>query len=226
MADTKVLIVVNDLEAGDAYTQVLTRIGVAYDLVPSFHQMAEMATQNAYNGLIIDILALIRCSKEEKVIAYDCINIYPVLRVKWEGKQKKIKLNPLDQGPSSDAESALKLFIEARCRSFPARLLRRDKRKQIHLNVLFSPDGTFSDRNTTRTFTVSISRGGLFLHTMQSFENGETVWLRFIDFADQTPIAATVRWSLAWGKERSIPGIGLRFEAVSMDQEREIQALC
>lgn len=225
MADIKILIVVGDLEAGMAYTQALSEIGVACDIVPSFHEMSSMAIENAYNGLVIDILTLVRCSKEEKVIAYECINLYPVLRVKWETKQKRIKLSPLEQSFSLNAESALRFFIETRCKAFPARRLRRYKRKQIHLNVLVSPDGTFSAEDTSKAFTVSISPGGLFLHTMQTVEEGETLWLRFVDFADQTPIAATVRWSLEWGQARSIPGVGMSLETISRDQEKEILAL-
>jgi hypothetical protein len=225
MADTKILIVVNDVEAGKAYAQALSEIGVAYDLALSFDKMSDMAIEHAYNGLIIDILTLVRCSKEEKVIAYDCINLYPVLRVKWETRQKKIELSPLEQTFSPDAELALRFFIETRCSSFAARRLRRYKRKQINLNVLLSPDGRFSAENTSKTFTVNISLGGILLHTMQTFEEDKTLWLRFLEFTDQAPIAATVRWSLEWGEARCIPGVGLKFERLSEGQERDIQRI-
>ncbi|HBG05111.1 MAG: pilus assembly protein PilZ [Geobacteraceae bacterium GWC2_58_44] len=225
MADTRILIVVNDAEAGKAYSDALSQLGVAYDMVPSFDQMSRLAVENAYSGLVIDILTLVRCSKEEKVIAYDCINLYPVLRVKWETKQKRIKLSPLEQTFSPDAESALKSFIDNRCRTFPARQLRRYKRKPINLNVLLSPDGTFAAENTSKAFTVNVSPGGFFLHTMQSFEVGRTLWLRFIDLSDQSPIAAKVCWSVEWGQARCIAGLGMSFERLSEDQEKEIQRL-
>ena len=54
---------------------------------------------------------------------------------------------------------------------------------------------------------------------------GETVWLRFLEFADQTPIAATVRWSQRWGVSRCIPGAGLRFETLTARQEKELQLI-
>lgn len=225
MCDIKLLIVVNDLEAGKAYARALAEIGVAYDIVNTFDEMSALATETAYNGLIMDILTLVRCSKDEKIIAYDCINLYPVLRVKWETRQKKIKLSALEQTFSPDADSALRAFIESRCRAFPARKLRRHKRKQINLNVLLSPDGTFSADTTSRTFTVSLSLGGIFLHTMQRFEQGQILWLRFVDLADSAPIAAKVCWSIEWGSARSIPGLGMSFEKISPDQEKEIQRI-
>jgi Tfp pilus assembly protein PilZ len=225
MTDTKILIVVNDVEASIAYTQALSVIGVACDVAGTFHDMSDMAIENAYNGLIIDILTLVRCSKEEKVIAYDIINLYPVLRVKWENKQKKIKLSPLEQAFSPDVDATLRFFIEGRCSSFPARRLRRHKRKHTNLNLVCSTDGSFSAESSFKSFTVSISLGGIFLHTMQEFEVGKTLWLRFVEFADQEPIAATVRWSLEWGGERSIPGVGLKFERLSEGQQKELRRI-
>jgi hypothetical protein len=225
MADTKILIVVKDHEAGNAYAEALTGIGVAYDIASSFVEMSCLAIENAYNGLLVDILTLVRSSKEDKIIAYECINLFPVLRVKWENKKKKINLSPLEQAFSPDAASTLQLFVDSRCRPFPARRLRRHSRKNYNLNVLLSPDGSFSEHDTLKTFSLNISPEGVFLHTPQPWARGTTVWLRFVEFSDQTPIAATVRWSLEWGLGRCIPGIGLRFELLSPDQEQELKAI-
>jgi Tfp pilus assembly protein PilZ len=225
MADTKILIVVKDHEAGHAYTEALGGIGVTYDIASSFAEMSCLAVENSYNGLLVDILTLVRSSKEEKVIAYECFNLYPVLRVKWENKKKKINLSPLEQAFSPDTESALKFFIESRCRPFPARSLRRHNRKNYNLSVLLSPDGLFTEQGTIKTFTLNIAPGGVFLHTTQEFELGQTVWLRFLEFSDQAPIAATVRWSLEWGESRCIPGIGLKFDQLSQDQEQTLQSI-
>jgi hypothetical protein len=225
MAETKILIVVKDSEAGQAYAEALCGIGVAYDIASSFDEMSGLAIDNAYNGLLIDILTLVRSSKEEKVIAYECINLYPVLRVKWENKKKKIALSPLEQTFSPDTASALKFFIESRCRPFSARSLRRHSRKNYHLNVLLSPDGLFSERDTVKTFSLNISQAGIFLHATQAFELGRTVWLRFVEFADLAPVAATVCWSIEWGLSRCIPGVGLRFERLSEAQEKVLKVI-
>ena len=225
MADTKILIIVNDHEAAHAYAEALSGTGSGYDIVSSFNEMSCMAVENEYNGLLIDILTLVRSSKEEKVIAYECINLYPVLRVKWESKKKRINLSPLEQAFSPDAVSTLLLFVESRCRPFPARRLRKFSRKDYNLNVLLSPDGLFTEDTTVKTFSLNISRDGLFLHTTQAFAVGQTVWLRFVEFFDQTPIGATVRWTLEWGQSRCIPGIGLTFGRLSENQEQVLAAM-
>jgi Tfp pilus assembly protein PilZ len=225
MPDTRILIVVKDMEAGQAYAEALCAIGVAYDIAESISQMSCLAIEHSYNGLLVDILTLVRSSKEEKVVAYECINLYPVLRVKWDGKKKKINLSPLEQAFSPDVTSTLQLFVESRCRPFHARPLRRYNRKNYNHNVLLSSDGTFSDQSTLKTFSLNISREGIFLHTPEPFAAGNTVWLRFVEYTDQAPIAATVRWSLEWGLSRSIPGIGLKFESLSEAQAQIVKTV-
>jgi Tfp pilus assembly protein PilZ len=91
--------------------------------------------------------------------------------------------------------------------------------------VLFSPDRTLPPETSYKAFTVNLSLGGVFLHTMETFEEGTTLWLRFLELADQTPIAATARWSLEWGEARCIPGIGMKFDGLSEGQEKEIRRI-
>jgi len=225
MAQPKILIIAKDAEAGQAYAEALREIDVAYDIAASFLEMAALATDNSYNGLLVDILTLVRSSKEEKVVAYECFNLYPVLRVKWENKKKKINLSPLEQAFSPDAASALKFFIESRCMPFRARPLRRHPRKSYNLNVLLSVDGTFSECDTIKTFTLNISRGGAFLHTTHPFALDDCVWIRFVEFSPLEPIKASVRWSLEWGQSRSIPGLGLKFEELSEAQEQFLKTI-
>lgn len=212
MDDTRILIVAKDPEAGAAYAAAVAEAGAGHDLAGSFAEMAALAVERPYNGLIIDILTLVRCSKEEKVIAYECINIYPVLRVKWEAKQKKITLGPLEQSFSPDLDPVLKFFIENRCQEFQARHLRRHKRKAVTLNVLVSGSENFFDGETWPSFTVTVSKGGAFLHTMRPLHPGEKLWLRFVDVPGEPVIPATVRWALEWGVSRAVPGVGLRFD--------------
>lgn len=225
MTEARILIIAKDPEAGQAYAEALGEIRVGYDIAVSFTEMAELAIENSYNGLLVDILTLVRSSKEEKVIAYECFNLYPVLRVKWENKKKKINLSPLEQAFSPDTASALKFFVHSRCIPFPARPLRRHNRKNYNLNVLLSPDGRFADENTIKTFTLNISFGGAFLHTTHDFAQGARVWLQFVEFPDHEPIQASVRWSLEWGQSRSIPGLGVKFEELNEAQEHLVKLI-
>ena len=223
MLNIKILIIANGEETTHAYTQALSSLTSKYDVAITFNEAQSMAIETAYNGMLIDLVTLVRSSQEEKLIAYGLINLYPTMRIKYDKKSKEIKLTPLEQSLSIDPQASLRLFIENRCKSFPARSLRRDKRTSICLNVLLCPKDPFSQEESIKTFTVNLSLGGAFLHTTQSFRAGDRVWLRFEDLSDPTPIKAKVCWSIEWGVgSRSIPGISIEFETLSDSQKEEI----
>ena len=210
--------VVKEPEARAAYEAALCRAGVCYHTAESFNEVLRMSIDAPYCGLLIDILTLVRSSKEEKSIAYDCINFYPTLRVKWDARVKSMSLSPLEQSFSSDTDAALNYFIESRCKSFAARSLRRFNRKDSYLSLLLSDCGTSPDADRVKTFTVNISQGGSFVHTTRAFAKGETVWLRFVGMPDQELVKAVVCWNIKWGGCRSIPGIGVMFDSLSQQQ--------
>ena len=217
--------VVKEAEARAAYEEALLRIGVSYDVADSFSEVLRLSTDNAYSGLIIDILTLIRSSKEEKLIAYDCLNFYPSLRVKWDARHKAMNLSPLEQSFSADPGTTLDYFIESRCRSFSARSLRKFNRKEVVLALLLCASRDCPESESLKTFTVNVSQEGAFVHTTDQFAKGDTVWLRFRELPEREPVRAVVCWSIEWGACRSIPGIGVQFEFATQEQADEVRKL-
>ena len=223
MEETKILLIVKSAEARAAYEEALSKVEVTYDIASSFNEVLRMTIDHAYSGLMIDILTLIRGSKEEKAIAYDCINCYPSLRVKWDAKQKSMNLSPLEQAFSVDTQTTLAYFIEGRCRAFTARSMRRYARKETVIGLLLTTCRDATNGNGVKTFTVNISQGGAFVHTTLSLFDGQTVWLRFLEMQDAEPIEAVVRWHINWGVCRGIPGIGLMFKFNAEQQANELK---
>jgi hypothetical protein len=43
---------------------------------------------------------------------------------------------------------------------------------------------------------------------------------------DKSPILATVCWKREWGMTNDIPGIGIRFDKMTKQQETELLSLC
>jgi Tfp pilus assembly protein PilZ len=222
--EIKVLMVVKDTDAREAYEESLRKLGVAYDFAGSFSDVLSLSVEKAYSGLIVDILTLIRSSKEEKMIAYDCINLYPCLRVKWNPGPKALSPAPLDQGLSPDTE-ALRNFIEQRCKPFTPRTLRKYNRKDTFLSALLSTCGDCGIEQSLKTFTVNISRGGAFVHTTMPFRKEETVWLQFSEIAGGGPVKGAACWQIPWGSSRAIPGIGVQFQFSSTEQEEQIRKM-
>ncbi len=225
MKNTRILLVVKNDTARDAYVEILDKIGVAFDTVTSFAEASSKARNTPYNGLLVDVLTLIRSDQNEKSIALECMNFYPSTQIKWDAKCKTIHLLIFSQPSCSEAESTLRMFIEERCKPFAARSLRVFSRKNIILNLLFSLDCHCSDEKASKTFSLDISQGGCFIHTVQVLDNRQAVWLRILELSDQTPIKATVCWQRHWGLKRQIPGIGVRFESISEAQKKEINLI-
>ncbi|UFS69223.1 PilZ domain-containing protein [Geomonas sp. RF6] len=225
MPDTNILLVVKGEDARSAYEEALCRIGVGYEVASSFGEALKLSIERAFSGVVIDILTLVRSDKDEKLIAYDCINLYPSIRVKWDGRKKEINLSLLEQSFVSDSEASLRYFVEHRCRNFPPRSLRKYHRTTICLSVYLCVAETFSEKESAKSFTVNLSRGGAFVHTTVPLAKGETVWLSFPGFDDPAPIRCRVCWSIPWGSGRSIPGVGVCFESLSETQSAEVAEL-
>lgn len=220
MEETRILMVVNEPEARAAYEETLSRVGVAYDTAHGFKEVLRMTVEGAYNGLLVDILTLIRSSKEEKTIAYDCINFFPTLRVKWDSRQKTVSVGPQEQAPPcGDTDSALSHFIDQRCRTFTARSLRRFNRKDSYLSLLLETRRNDMEPRHLKTFTVNISQGGAFVHTTEPAAKGTQLRLTFPEMPGPQPLRASVCWSIPWGGCRSIPGIGVMFD-ISLSEEQ------
>lgn len=212
--------VVNEPEARQAYEAALRAYGISYEVAQSFRELLRMTIDGAYNGLLIDLLTLIRSSKEEKTIAYDCINFYPTLRLKWDSRLKCISFSPLEQGVAPGTEGALAYFMERRCKSFSARSLRRFNRKDSYLSLILS--GENGAAAGLKTFTVNISQGGAFVHTTDPHRKGDRVSLTVPDLSLGS-VEAVVCWSIPWGGCRSIPGIGVMFDGLSDEQGAWLQ---
>lgn len=212
--------VVREPEARAAYEEALERIGIRYRTAQDFNEALRMTIDCPYSGLLVDILTLVRCSKEEKTIAYDCINFYPTLRIKWDPRLQSITPGPQESPPgAADSDAALAHFVNERCSTSPPRCLRRFNRKDSYLSLLLAAgDGATADESV-KTFTVNISQGGAFVHTTRSFEKHDQVWLSFPGLPGDAPIRAGVCWSIPWGGCRSIPGIGVMFQHGLSEQQ-------
>jgi hypothetical protein len=225
MKNTRILLIVKEDTARDVYVEILGKTGVAFDIATSFADASGMARNTPYNGLLVDILALVRADQNEKSIANECMNFYPSMRIKWDARHKTIHVLRFSLSPPSEPESAFRMFIEERCKPFAARSLRVFNRKNINLNILLSLDCHFSDEKASKTFLLDLSQGGCFLHTVQTLNNGQWVWLRCLELSDPTPILAVVCWQLQWGLKQQISGIGVKFESLSEIQEKEIKKI-
>lgn len=175
----------------------------------SFCEAEEQGQHGLYNGLLVDLLSMVRARGEEKIVAYTLTSFFPTLRVKAIGTA----LVPMAMPGSSRQDNSLSDFLTKTCPAFPPSRHRAHKRHPVCLFTLIRHGG-----EELRGFTLDVSWGGAFIVDVQAdrFSVGESVEVHLPQF--DRSIQVMVRWIMPWGIQNA-PGIGVSF--AEMDQEME-----
>lgn len=211
------LIVFASQENSEYYRQELEKVGVEFDIL---HELVDVydstGSDRYYNGLVIDAHSLAKAKQGEKTIIESLWRIYPALVTKLS---PDLELVPLSTQKFS---GSLADFVRE-CKAFPPRPIRSHDRANLHLHVLLSrtPDFTAADP----TFTMNVSESGCFVVTTKGWEVGEQVWIRIVEFDDDSPVSATIRWCASWGRGHHVPGIGVEFHEVRREQLEKLKFL-
>ena len=218
--DTKLILVCEENEEKNTYLDALESMTVSVETVASFKHLENLLLENPYHGVMVDIKTKIRAMQNEKELAYQILNKYPVVQVRIDDEPGEIRT--LSDGKSKH-DATLEEFIESDCRKFEARAIRSGRRIKYHFNVLVSGNGSFAEENSERTITFNVSKGGCFVISSREWELKQPVAFRINELKDPAPINGEIRWYKPWGKSVGIPGIGVR---ISQIKESQIQNIC
>ena len=194
---------------------------VEIDTVESFADLYMALKGINYHGVIIDCVANMKATNTEKELIRRIKEAFPVILVKLEDSEK------VQVFPYSKLKEQLTLheFILRECSSTQARMLRSHSRKNIALNVVLSRDSVFTEKNTLRTTTINISKGGCFIYSAEEWRVSENVWFILNDLRDKTPISGMINRYCEWGTSLRFPGIGLEFQYITPSQRKELSHL-
>ena len=84
MMNTRVILLSDDGHARQAYLNAIRTLGVQVDTVSSFRDLRKAMTHTPYHGVMIDLITKIKAPSDEKEIAYEMLEIFPVVQLKWE----------------------------------------------------------------------------------------------------------------------------------------------
>lgn len=203
----------------DAYLNAIRPYGIQVDTVSSFLELRRLLTENVYNGIMIDLKTKIKGQWEDKELAYEILEQFPLVQLKFEEKTGSILT--LYYGQSAGG-GTLDTFINEDCRSFTPRSIRSSARKKIHFNVIISKSGNFSEDHIFRSVTIDISKGGCFMYSTDNWELNQQMMFTIKELDDNKPILSEVRWIRTWGKAMQIPGIGVKFDNMDKSQLKKI----
>ena len=192
------------------------------DLASSFEDLYKAIVKIPYNGILIDMPTKITTLSNDKERVDSILKRYPVARLTFNDKSGQLCVFYSNQVAGS---GTLEDFITKQCRSFTARTIRSNRRRDIVFNVILSKTKNISDQDSERTVTMNISRGGCFIFSIGDWEVNNDAWFIIKELTDQAPIRGLVKWKIDWGNEMSVPGIGIQFTDISDSQVKEICAI-
>lgn len=220
----KLLLLSDNTEAVSACQKAFKQIDVCCEWVDNIENMNQRLVRGPYNGLVLDVLATAKFSPKDKAFIQEVSEYYPTLMVRWNTAVQKI--GGLVFGEILDKEDPLGDFVKRFCRSDRALIFRENKRYDIHLNVLLSPDQKFSMERVEKTATLDLSRGGCFIISSHNWNNIDYAWIRLLELDDSSPIRVELCSYVPWGKQTRIPGIGTKFIDLQPNQRQEIYQYC
>lgn len=221
--ETRLLLIVRDDAARDAYLPALVKHGVAVDTLGSLADMQKALVDTAYSGILLDVGVMVNADASEKSLVSDILELFPVLRLRWDRQREEIQT--LFFGQTSDDHIDLAGFITRHCVPFTPRSLRANLRREVHLNVLLSSDPNLADDRTWRTNTLNLSAGGCFVLSAEDWSGQSEAWLSVRELEDRTPIRARVAWFRPWGTRLQVGGVGLEFTEGTPAQRDELSRL-
>ncbi len=215
----RVILVCKEGASRQTYLNETKKNEVEVDAVSTFGELFQAMIINPYQGVMIDLVTSMKASREEKGVAQEILDVFPVIQLKLENETGTIRTISLG---SSSGSGSLVDFINNECRIFAPRAVRLSARKSINFNVLLSKEEHINEKLSEHTVTINASLSGCFLYSSQDWSAITNVWFMINELQDKSPIKGDIRWAVPWGKNMVIPGIGISFKKIKPEQLEEL----
>ena len=217
----QILLAVEDEERRHVYEAFIRKEQAVCHTVSSLRDVANQAPRQPYNAIFLDMPLIIKASRYEKSLVEDALHAIPNARLNIVAKTRKIRMLVSwdSQADTCSAEEHLRF-----CCAQPPMIAHICNRIPLNLNVSLSRSPDMADAE--RTACIDFSPGGCFLFCVNDdITPQSTVWIRLTSLNDQSPILSSVCWKREWGITNELPGIGIRFDSMTPQQQAEILSL-
>jgi Tfp pilus assembly protein PilZ len=223
MMQPQILLAVADEERRSIYETFLRKERVICQAVSSLRDVATQTARQPYNAIFLDMPLIVRASQYEKSLVEDCLRALPHARLNIAAGTREVSI--LVSGDSHESSQTPEEYLRYCCEQ-PVRIVLPRNRIPLNLNAVLSlpSEDLTSDE---RTVCIDISPGGCFLFSVNDeISLQSTVWIRLLILNDSSPIQSTVCWKREWGMANEIPGVGIRFDEMTPQQQAQILSLC
>lgn len=217
----QILLAVADSSRRLLYEDFLRKERVICQTVSSLREVATQTAKQPYHAIFLDMPLIVRASHYEKCLVEDALRALPHARLNLTHTEE---ISILVSGEGHESSGTPEEYLQYCCMQ-PVKVVQPRRRIPLHINALISSTGDMS--SPERTACVDISPGGCFLFcTDEEIGLHDAVWVRLVILNDPTPIASLVCWKREWGVTNEMPGVGIRFESLTEQQQEQITALC
>jgi hypothetical protein len=218
----QILLAVADDRRRGIYEAFLKKERVICQSVSSLRDVATQTAKQPYNAIFLDMPLMDRASHYEKSLVDDALRALPHARINTSASTGEISI--LVSGEAHESSQTPEEYLHYCCEQ-PVKIVLPRNRIPLHLNAVLAHQA--ETRIAERTVCIDISPGGCFLFSVTDEITPQSpVWLSLIILNDPSPISATVCWKREWGMTNEIPGVGIRFESMTAQQEAQILTLC
>lgn len=175
----------------------LNSLGMEVTLLSSLEELPTVLKLTPVSGILIEAMISTEADGQGSESIQELIDLYPFATFRVVGREILV----LGKAPTLGG------FAE-QCRKFKARVIRREARTTTYMAVYLSPDPSFEDAE--KVVTVNVSEGGCFVYSARNWRVGARVWLRLM--GNDMAISGTVSSWQAWGNNKYVPGIGIKFD--------------
>ncbi|GFE61444.1 PilZ domain-containing protein [Geobacter sp. AOG2] len=218
----QILLAVADEERRLIYEAFVKKERAICHTVSSLRDVANQAARQPYNAIFLDMPLIVKASRYEKSLVDDALHALPNARLNVTAKTQKIRM--LISWDAQEGAHTPEEHLRYCCEQHP-KVAPICSRVLLNLNAVLSRSPNMA--TPERTVCIDFSPGGCFLFCVNDeITPLSTVWIRLVALSDQSPITATVCWKREWGMTSEIPGIGVRFDVMTPQQQAEILSLC
>jgi Tfp pilus assembly protein PilZ len=218
----QILLAVADEERCRRYELFLNQEHVICQMVSSLRDVATQTARQPYNAIFLDMPLIVRASVYEKSLVEDALRALPHARLNIVPATGEISI--LISGETHESTKTPEEYLRYCCDQ-PVKIVLPRNRIPLNLNAMLSYPKDMA--TVERTACIDISPGGCFLFTVNDeITLQSAVWVRVVVLNDPAPILCTVCWKREWGVTNEIPGIGVRFDEMTAEQQTQILSLC
>ncbi|WP_027184470.1 PilZ domain-containing protein [Desulfovibrio inopinatus] len=196
-------------QSPDVYTERLAEVGLEPHFAGDLPELLEALGSGVLcNGLILDVQRVMQADRMSRDMLFSYADSVPIVRSKVErGTGHVVFIDSLDT-------------LDRECHTTGYRSM---VRVPVKFNALLSAENDPVMAQVKHVNILDVSIGGCFIYSMDNFDDVDFIHIKIMEIENKLPILCNIRWRQEWGRDNVLPGVGVKFVSIKVDQLDEIK---